>query len=142
MGFFKKVFGGREDYPELDATNPAAQRLEPLKPALEKLTREVGDSIEVVPCSRGAFVFIGKPPKRFGAAWVEGEQVTNLKDLVEKRHIPADRMGALIENLRQAYEQGAKAPRYTTTVGGKKIVVAPSEELGRRVEEILHEVTG
>ena len=140
MGFFKKVFGGREEYPELDAASPVARRLEALKPALEKLAQEVSDPIEVVPCPHGAFVFIGKPPKRFGAAWVQGEQVTNLKELAEQRKLPAERMGALIDSLRRAYEEGASAPRYTATVGGRKVVVDASDELGRRVEEILRQV--
>ncbi len=140
MGFFKKIFGGREEYPELDAASPVARRLEPLKPGLEKLAQEVSDPIEVVPCPHGAFVFIGKPPKRFGAAWVQGDQVTNLKELADQKRLPPERLGTLIERLRQAYEQGSGAPRYTATVAGRKVVVAPSDDLGRRVEEILQQV--
>ena len=87
MGFFKNVFSGQKEYPELDAASPAARQLEPLRSTLEKLAREVGDPLEVVPCPHGAFVFIGKPPKRFGAAWVREDKVTNLKDLATEKKL-------------------------------------------------------
>ncbi|NOY46471.1 MAG: hypothetical protein GXP50_13630 [Deltaproteobacteria bacterium] len=141
MGFFNRIFGGREELPELDAANPVARRIEPLKPALENLARRVRDPLEVVPCTHGAFVFIGKPTKRFGAAWVQGEEVKNLRQFAEERNIPADRLGALVDDLRRLYEQEAtRVPRYATTVAGRTVVVDASEELGRKVEEVLEQV--
>ena len=108
MGFFKSIFSDRKEYPELDAASPVARQLEPLRPFLEGLTREIKDSMEVVPCPHGAFVFIGKPPKKFGAVWIKDGRVTNLKDIAARKS--GDEMMALVERLRAAYRHGSEAP--------------------------------
>ncbi|WP_025322556.1 hypothetical protein [Deferrisoma camini] len=140
MGFFNRIFGDREELPELDAANPVARRLEEVKPALENLAKRVRDPLEVVPCPHGTFVFIGKPRKRFGAAWVEGSEVKNLRQFAEERNIPSDRLGSLVETLQRIYEQEAmRAPRYVTRVADRTVVVDASEELGRKVEEVFEQ---
>ncbi len=137
MGFFKSIFSDRKEYPELDAASPVARQLEPLRPFLEGLTREIKDSLEVIPCPHGAFVFIGKPPKKFGAVWIRDGRVTNLKDVAARKS--GDEMMALVERLRAAYQHGAEAPRFKTELGGKEVVVAPSDRLGEEVEQILEQ---
>ncbi len=140
MGFFNRLFGGQEELPELDAANPVARRLEEVKPALEDLAKRVRDPLEVVPCPHGTFVFIGKPRKRFGAAWVEGGKVKNLRQFAEEHHIPSDRLGSLVEALQKLYEHEAmKVPRYVTRVAERTVVVDASEELGRKVEQMLQQ---
>ncbi|GAB4267696.1 MAG: hypothetical protein Kow0092_21190 [Deferrisomatales bacterium] len=140
MGFFNKLFGGRKEYPEIDAASPAARRLGELKQPLESLLQEVKDPVEVVPVGPRPLVFIGKPPKRFGLAWIEGERVKNLKNLAEEHSVAPDRMGRIVDELRRAYQQCENEPRFQMKLGDRTVVVAPSERLEHEVEEILHRV--
>jgi hypothetical protein len=138
MGFFNKIFGGRKEFPALDAANPAARRLDEMREPLESLMEDVNEPLEVVPVGPRPFVFMGNPPKRFGLAWVEAGQVKNLQTLVDEKGIAPDRMSRLVEQIRTAYEHSASDPRYQATVAGRQIVVAPSERLEEEVEEIIH----
>ena len=80
MGFMDKLFGSSKEYPPLNEDNPAAQRLEALRQPVEKLISEIKDPLEVIPGDETAFFFIGKPPKKFGVAWVgQDGKVINFK---------------------------------------------------------------
>jgi hypothetical protein len=138
MGFFNKLFGGRREVPQLDAASPAARRLNEIEGPLESLMQDVSEPLEVVPVGSRPIVFIGKPPKRFGVAWVEGDQVRNLQNLVDEKGIAPDRMSRIVDQIRVAYEHSASDPRYQATVAGQQVVVAPSEKLEKEVEEIIH----
>jgi hypothetical protein len=37
----------------------------------EKLAGETKDPLEVVPAEDSVYIFVGKPPKKFGIAWIE-----------------------------------------------------------------------
>ncbi|MFU8858749.1 MAG: hypothetical protein ACNA8S_17305 [Deferrisomatales bacterium] len=141
MGFFDKLFGGRQEYPELDADNPATRRLTKLQPALESLAQGVNDPLEVVPTPEKAYVFIGKPPKQFGLAWVEGSQVRSLKDLLTEHKVDPMKQGRLVEELRQVYRESESEQRFRAEVAGREMVVTPSERLGQGVEGVLSQVT-
>lgn len=137
MGFFNKMFGGRKEVPQLDAASPAARHLAEKSSELEELSREIDDNLEIVPGSERTWVFIGKPPKRFGLAWIEGSQVKNLKTLVDEKGIAPDRMSRVVEEIRDAYQNTEDEPRFDTEVGGRHVLVAPSSELEQKVEEII-----
>ena len=138
MGFFKEMLSGHKQRPELDAASPAARRLAEMNPELEELTRQVHDKMEVVPGTQRSWVFIGKPPKKFGLAWIEDHQVKNLKTLVTEKGIPQERMTRIVEELREAYVQSESEPRFDAKVAGKRLQVAPSQRLEHEVEEIIH----
>lgn len=138
MGFFNKMFSGQRDHTQLDATSPAGQRLAEMSSELEELTRQVKDRLEVVPGTQRSWVFIGKPPKRFGLAWIEDHQVKNLKTLVTEKGIPPERMSRIVEELREAYLHCEAEPRFDAEVAGKRLQVAPSQRLEHEVEEIIH----
>jgi len=137
MGFFKKIFGGGADYPELDTQNPAAQRLSGVEDALASLAGKTRDRLEVVPGEEKAFVFVGKPPKQFGLVWVEGGELHNLKDYFAEQGLDAQRSGKLVEALSLAYEKSQATPRYKTDVAGHEFVVTPSDRLVSEVERVL-----
>ncbi|WP_374682102.1 hypothetical protein [Accumulibacter sp.] len=141
MGFLDKLFGGTKDYPPLPEDNAAQARLEQVKGPLEELAQRVSDPLEVVPAERQAFVFVGKPPKRFGIAWVHDDKVSGLKELADDHKLSQVEVGKMINELGQAYEHASAAPRFSTEVGGKKVVVIPSDGLEREVHQIIERAT-
>ncbi len=137
MGMLDKLFGGKYDYPPLPADNEAMARLREMKAPLEELAGKVRDHLEVVPAEKETYVYLGHPPKRFGIAWIHDGKLDGLKELVDKNHLsPADAQ-KIVGALGAAYEHASDAPRYSTEVAGKKVVVIPSRELGQEVHEII-----
>lgn len=137
MGILGKLFGGEKDYPPLPQDNEAQAKLGQVKAQLEELADRVSDHIEVVPAEREAFVFLGKPPKRFGVAWIHDGRVSSLKELAEENKLSQVDVGKLVNKLGQAYEHASESPRFSTEVRGKPAVVIPSDGLEREVRQIL-----
>jgi hypothetical protein len=140
MGFFDKMFGGAPKYPELDSASAAAGRLEAIRGNLETLARDVSEPMEVIPSEAGAFVFIGKPPKKFGIAWIEDNQVKSFKTLMEEHGVSGDEVAKVSEELREAYLRHLDAEHYRTRIAERNIVVTPSEPLEQEVREILSQL--
>jgi len=144
MGMFDKLFGGSTpDYPELSQSDPAAGYLDSMRQPVEKFVSEVSDPIEVVPASDTAYFFIGKPPKKFGIAWI-GEQgeIVNFKSLVEEKGLSPVSLEMLSDKLKEVYTQHQQEPRYSKTILDKKVVVTPSETLREDVEKVVKEMIG
>lgn len=139
MGMFDKWFGGKQDYPPLPANNEAMAKLDEVKAQLEELTGKIHDHLEVVPSEHEAFVYLGHPPKRFGIAWIHEGKLEGLNELVDGNRLTQQEAQALIGRLSAAYEQASEAPRYSTELAGKKIVVIPSRGLGREVHDIMED---
>ena len=137
MGMFDKWFGGTQDYPPLPADNEAKAKLDAVKAPLEELAGKVNDHLEVVPADQEAYVYLGKPPKRFGIAWIHDGKLDGLKELVEDNDLSQADAQKMIVSLGAAYEHASDAPRYSTELAGKKVVVIPSPELGQEVHEIM-----
>ena len=137
MGMFDKWFGGTKDYPPRPADNEVAAKLDEVKAQLEELTAKVNDHLEVVPADHEAYVYMGKPPKRFGLAWIHDGKVSGLQELVAEGQISQAEAQKMIGALSEAYEHASDAPRYSTELAGKKVVVIPSRGLGKEVHKIL-----
>jgi hypothetical protein len=138
MGLMDKLFGSTPDYPPLDKEDPAAQKLEDLREPVEKLVTELNDTIEVVPGDETAFFFIGKPPKKFGVAWVgQDGKVVNFKSLVEEKGLSVISLEKLSDRLKEIYIKHQEEPRYTMTVSDKTIVVTPSPELRGDIKQVI-----
>jgi hypothetical protein len=137
MGMFDKWFGGKQDYPPLPADNEARAKLDEIKAPLEELASKVNDHLEVVPAEHEAYVYLGKPPKRFGIAWIHDGKLDGLKELVDENNLSQVEAQKMIGALGTAYEHASNAPRYSTELAGKKIVVIPSPELGKAVHKIM-----
>ncbi len=137
MGLFDKMFGGDKGYPPLPEDNAAYAGLSAVKAPLEELARQASDPLEVVPGEREAFVFLGKPPKRFGIAWIHDGKVSSLKELASLNKLSPVETGKLINKLGVAYERAGETPRFSTEVGGRKAVVIPSTGLEQEVRQIL-----
>jgi hypothetical protein len=137
MGMFDKWFGGKNDYPPLPADNEAKSKLDEVKPQLEELANRVHDNLEVVPGEHEAYVYLGKPPKRFGIAWLHDGKVDGLNELVAEHKLSQPQVQALIGKLSEAYEHANEAPRYSAEVAGKQVTVIPSRGLRKEVHQII-----
>jgi hypothetical protein len=140
MGFMDKLFGSSKEYPPLDKDNPAAQKLEAMRQPVEKLISEINDPLEVVPGQETAFFFIGKPPKKFGVAWVGKDgKVVNFKSLVEEKGLSMISLEKLSDRLKAVYIEHQEEPRFSTTIKDKQIVVTPSETLQGDIKKVIDE---
>src|SRR6056297_1704899 len=105
MGLLDKVFSNKPDYPELAPDGQLAQQVQGVRQPLEDLMDQVKDPIEIVPAEERTFIFIGKPPKKFGVAWIEGTNVENFQKRAQDAGIGASRMEDISGKLRSAYEK-------------------------------------
>jgi hypothetical protein len=139
MGFLDKMLG-KKDYPELDPSSPANARLEHFRSQLLDLSNQAGNQpLEVVPGDERAFVFIGKPPKKFGIAWIEEGEISNLKSLVDQQKITPQQAQSLAERLQKVYEANQQDARYMAALGDRSVVVTPSDDFRREVREAIKE---
>ena len=140
MGFFSKL-GGHKDYPALGPDNAAAGQLANMQAALKTLIDEIPDKLEVIPDDDAAYVFIGKPPKKFGVAWIDEDgQIGKLHTLVKEKGVQPMVVQSISEELRTAYEKNQDADRYMADIDGKSIVVTPCPELKSQVAQIISKV--
>ena len=137
MGMLDKLFGGKNDYPPPPADDDAMTKLDGVKPQLEELANRVHDHLEVVPGEQEAYVYLGKPPKRFGIAWLHDGKVDGLNELVAEYKLSQLQVQTLIGALSAAYKHASDAPRYSTEVAGKQVTVIPSRGLGKEVHQII-----
>ncbi len=133
MGFFSKKL----NYPELDSDNPAADQVHEFDGPLQELMGQISDTLEVVPADDHAYVFIGKPPKKFGVAMIEDGAVQSFIAAAKEKGLDQAKIQMLNEKLRDAYMHNLDAQRYKTSVGGKEVVVTPCLQLDQEVKQIM-----
>ena len=133
MGFFSKKL----NYPELDSDNPAADQVHEFDGPLQDLMGQVSDTLEVVPADDHAYVFIGKPPKKFGVAMIEDGAVQSFIAAAKEKGLDQAKIQMLNEQLRDAYMHNMDAQRYKTNIAGKEVVVTPSLQLDQEVKQIM-----
>jgi hypothetical protein len=143
MGIMGKFFGAKVDYPALDSSAPAAKYLESVRPPIQKLLDETNDALEVVPAEDTTYIFIGKPPKKFGIAWIEGgDKIVNFKSLVAEKGFTNDRLEKLSEKLKEAYIAHQDKPRYMIKISDRDVVVIPSESLLDNLKGVVEQTVG
>jgi len=143
MGILGKFFGGKHDYPPLDGSTPAAKQLESVRSPLEKLADETKDPLEVVPAEDSVYIFVGKPPKKFGIAWIEdGDKIVNFKSLVEEKGLSLTSLNRLSDELKQAYIAHQDKPRYVTRISDREVVVIPSASLLNNLKGVVEQTIG
>ena len=140
MSLFGNLFSSKPDYPAIDPASTAASRIAEVKAQLGELAGQVKDPLEVVPAEHAAYVFIGKPPKRFGLAWIHDGKISGLNTLVEEHGLKPLEIEKLLDQLREAYERNADVSRFCTTVQDRDVVVTPSARLENEVHEIIEKV--
>ena len=143
MGFMDKLLGSSKEYPPLDNDNTAVQKIEAMRQPVENLVAEINDPLEMVPGNETTFFFIGKPPKKFGVAWVGMDgKIINFKSLVEEKGLSMISLERLSDRLKEVYINHQEEPRYSMTIGGKQIVVTPSEALKGDIRKVIEDTVG
>lgn len=143
MGILEKFFGAKHDYPPLDSSNPAAEQLESVLPPLEELAEKTRDPLEIVPAEDSAYIFVGKPPKKFGILWIEdGDKIVNFKSLADEKGLSPDSLLELSDKLKKAYIAHQDEPRYVTQINDREVVVIPSPSLLNKVEGVVAQAVG
>ena len=137
MGFFSKKL----NYPELDADNPASEKIHEFEGPLQDLMGQVSDTLEVVPADDHAYVFIGKPPKKFGVALIEDGSVQSFIAAAKEKGLDQAKIQKMNEQFREAYMHNLDAQRYKTNVAGKEVVVTPCVQLEQEVKQIVSSMT-
>jgi hypothetical protein len=140
MSLFGNLFSSKPDYPAIDPTSTAALRIAEVESELGQLAGQVKDPLEVVPAEHAAYVFIGKPPKKFGLAWIHDGQISGLNTLVEEHGLKPLEVEKVVDQLRDAYERNADVNRFCATVQDRDVVVTPSARLEKEVHEIIDNV--
>ncbi|MDH3279702.1 MAG: hypothetical protein OEQ18_01060 [Gammaproteobacteria bacterium] len=141
MGLLAKLFSSQdESYPSLPTDSYATQRVNAVQTELKALVDETEERLEVVPAERAAYVFVGKPPKKFGLAWIHDGKVGNFKTLVEEHGVNPVKLERITDHLREAYERSAEDARYAAQIGQRTVVITPSRELEEEVHKIIDEV--
>ncbi|MFC1844135.1 hypothetical protein ACFLZ5_05035 [Thermodesulfobacteriota bacterium] len=143
MGFLDKLLGSSKDYPPLDNSDPAAQKIDALRQPVENFVSEINDPLEIIPDDETAFFFIGKPPKKFGVAWVGKDgKVVNFKSLVEEKGLSMISLEKLSDRLKQIYIEHQEEPRYSISISEKNVVVTPSETLKTDIRKVIEDTVG
>jgi len=143
MGFLDKLLGSSKEYPPLDNSDPAAQKIDALRQPVENFVSEINDPLEVIPDDETAFFFIGKPPKKFGVAWVGKDgKVVNFKSLVEEKGLSMISLEKLSDRLKQIYIAHQEEPRYSISISEKNVVVTPSETLKTDIRKVIEDTVG
>ena len=143
MGILGKFFGAKHDYPPLDSSTPAAKQLESVLSPLERLAEKTNDPLEIVPAEDSAYIFVGKPPKKFGILWIEeGDKIVNFKSLVDEKGLSPNSLLQLSDDLKKAYIAHQDEPRYVTQVSDREVVVIPSTSLLNNLEGVVAHAVG
>jgi hypothetical protein len=140
MGILGNLFSSKPDYPAIDPASKAAGRLAMVEKELRQLAQDVKAPLEVVPAKQAAYVFIGKPPKKFGLAWIHDGKVTGLNALVEEHGLKPPQIARVLDQLREVYERHQDVQRYEAKVQEVAIVVAPSERLEEEVRHVIETI--
>lgn len=140
MGIFGNLFSSKPEYPAIDPSSKAAERVARVEKELHELAENVKAPLEVVPAKGAAYVFIGKPPKKFGLAWIHDGKVTGLNTLVEEHGLKPPEAARVLDQLREVYERHQDVQRYKATVRDVGVVVAPSEKLEEEVHHVIESI--
>ena len=136
MGILKNLMGG-EEHPPLPDDSYAVERLRKVEEALRQLISETRDRIEIVPAEESAYAFIGKPPKKFGMAWITNGEVENLGELAKTKNFSPITLEKIEDELAEAYRRSESDQRYECVIGGEKVIVTPSQHLESEVHRII-----
>ena len=141
MGIFDNFFSTRKVHSPLEATDPLAKHLDKIREPLENLANTTKDQLEVVPANKATYVFIGKPPKQFGIAWVQDGKVYNLKKIADTKGLSTSKLEKTSTELSKAYKRSQEDTRYSTKIGSCSCLVTPSETLGQDVDRIIQAIS-
>ena len=117
--------------------------MDAVRSPLQTFADETKDPLEIVPAEDSVYIFIGKPPKKFGVAWIEGgDKIINFKSLIDEQGLSPDRLQKLSEELRKAYVAHQDKPRFLTQISDRDVVVIPSTSLLDNLKGVVQKTVG
>ena len=137
MGFFDKRFAKKPQHPDLAEDSTAAAQIAAVNDNLEELAQNVRDPLEVIPTDGGAYVFIGKPPKKFGVAWIEGGEIKSFNTLMEEHGMSSQDVVKISDKLREIYVKHHDCEHFRAMIANRDVVVTPSKPMENEVREVL-----
>ena len=138
MGFLNKLRGKADDLPVLDPDIPEHGIMEGFRKHVKVLLENVEDSIEVLPYNDKAYVFIGKPPKKFGFMWIDDKYINNLKGVVKEKGLSTADLGRISEDIRNVYLNNSDMiKKYSWNVDNAQVVAISSDSLGKGLQTIV-----
>jgi hypothetical protein len=141
MSLFGNLFSGRTpDYPPLDDNSRTGKKVAEVEHEIQELIHKVSQPLEVVPSDHAAYVFIGKPPKKFGLAWIHDGEISGLNTLIEEHGVTPAEIENTMDQLREAYSRHHDAAHYTTTIDQRTVVVTASDALEHEVHDIIDKI--
>jgi len=135
MGILKNLTGVK--HPPLPEDSYATKRIQEVENELRQLVSETRDRLEIVPAEHSAYVFIGKPPKKFGMAWITGGEVTNLGEVARQKNFSPITLEKIEDELAAAYKKSEADERYALSIDGQTVTVIPSAHLESEVHRII-----
>jgi hypothetical protein len=142
MGIFGKLFNKEKEYPSIDSTSPASKHLDKVREPLGAWAKSVSHPIEVVPTEKATYIIVGTPPSQFGILWIEDGKLNVLKKVADQKGISPAEFMKYSETLREAYERSQPESRFSTVIADKKIIITPSENLGKEVDRVIRAIAG
>jgi hypothetical protein len=136
MGLFSK----KVVYPELEDDHPAAKQFESIETPLKELIGQVSGPMEIVPADNHAYVFIGKPPKKFGVAVLKEGTFHSFVAFAKEKGLSGQKILSLVDKLGEAYKQNQETERFKKTVSGKDVVVIPCQKLEAQLAQIIQSI--
>ena len=136
MGLFSKKI----NYPELGKDHSAAKQLGNFEEPLKELVGQIPDPVEVVLAENNAYVFIGKPPKKFGLALFEDGSFKNFIALAKEKGLSNPKILSVIESIGNAYKGSKDVERFKKNISGKDIVITPCQDLTSKVAKAIKSI--
>jgi len=139
MGFLDTLFRKKIDCPPLEPTSVAATRIAVRSAELEPLVRKIHVRLELVPAADTVYVFLDKPPGAFGLAWFENGREVNFTTLKENQGLSQGRIQILSKKIGVAYKKSAGTARFALTIAGREVLVTPSDDLAKAIQQAIDE---
>ncbi|UCG77517.1 MAG: hypothetical protein JSV21_08000 [Nitrospirota bacterium] len=140
MGLLGNLFG-KDDMPELGSEVPVYSTIQGFQKHLKVLTENIPGDMELVPYEDKVYVFIGKPPKQFGFAWIDDKYVNNLIGVAKEKGISKEDLGKISEDLRQTYIKNKDSmQKYIWNADDARMIVNVSDGLGQQLKTIVDNI--
>jgi hypothetical protein len=128
------------NYPELNPKCTAGQTVSELCDQLNTLAKSTEEELEIIPFHHEAFVFIGKPPAKFGLAWIHDQQISRLNELVDEHGLSPEEIAQVMKDLRTSYRHHKRDGRFYADVHEHSLVVLPSNAMQLDMHDIIERV--
>jgi hypothetical protein len=131
----------RRDHPLLSPLSRAARHIEARRSELETLARKLDGSLELVPSHEAVYVFFGGPQDGdFAFGWVGPGGFRSMRGVLDAIGASSTAADRITDRLRQSYRGHLAEDRFVLPLGGRSVVVVPSEGLAVELRNAIREL--